>query len=146
MTVQNVEFSGNAGNDITEWPNRRSCRCTIISHNEVFYSRSFICNDYIHTVANNHLCFDNISWGVRQIAQTDYDTQSGEVRSFLLEQLQRIFPGTPLQTAKHASGFPVLLHKNAAMPVALSFTHDEQFVAFSFSLPTGMSAARLPLS
>jgi len=145
MTVQNVllsedgapGFSENSGNEITEWRNNRSCHCTIISHNQIFYTRSFICSDYIHTVANSHPCFDNISWRVRQIVQTDYHTQSGEVRSFLLEQLRDIFPGTLLEIGKHAAGYPFLLNNGSAMPVRLSFTHDEQFIAYSFNLPPG---------
>ena len=144
MMVQNMllredraGLSENSGNETMEWENDRCCHCTIISHDQVFYTRSFICSDYIHTVANSHPCFDNISWSVRQIAQTDYHTQSGEVRSFLLEQLRDIFPGTPLEIGKHAAGYPLLLNNGSAMPVPLSFTHDEQFIAYSFNLPPG---------
>ena len=146
MRVQNIRlresqdagFTENAGNGMREWQNNRSCHCTVISHEQVFYTRSFIYSDYIHTVANNHPCFDNISWCVRQITQTDYDTQSGEVRLFLLKRLREIFPGTPLRIGKHSSGYPLLLNNDSVMPVPLSFTHDEQFIAWSFNLPPGI--------
>ena len=107
---------------------------TIGSH--LFYSRSIIHNEFIHTVVNAEDKFDAILWAVKQINQTDHKRQSGEVRTFVLDKLQAFFLTHNLQITKSPVGYPVLIKDMQEMTLPISFSHHGRFISYSFLEPS----------
>jgi phosphopantetheinyl transferase (holo-ACP synthase) len=102
---------------------------------ETLYFRSKISADWIVTVVNDTDNFDNIYWGVKEIANSDNASRSSEVRVFLLRKLQTFYPGQ-LQISKSGIGYPVVLHDGEELPVPVSLAHDGGFVGYSIAPPT----------
>ena len=78
-----------------------ACFCCVINfNNQSFYTRSFIKDDLIFTVANNTNDFKNICWGIKTIGDDVYQTQSTAVRQFVLKRLHTFFFNTDLSIEK----------------------------------------------
>ncbi len=97
-----------------------------------FHSRSLLYNNLIHSVVNNSENFQDNYWGIKLIADNDSEHQSKEVRSFLLERLQRLFKTNDFSISKSQSGLPILLKGTDETTLPVSLTHHEHFVAYSF--------------
>jgi len=101
------------------------------------YARSRVSDKCIHSLATNDSGeFDNICWDVRQIEQTDPEHQSKSIRSFVLDRLQRFFPGDDLLIEKADAGFPVLVRNSTVTHLPLSFSHHHNLVFYSFISPS----------
>lgn len=101
---------------------------------QVFHSKSIINDNFIFTVVNDGNDFSNIYWGVRGVGSSETDAQSAEVRKFILDKLDRLFPGKELRIEKSPYGFPLLLSGEKELPVTVSFAHHDRWVAYSFVL------------
>jgi phosphopantetheinyl transferase (holo-ACP synthase) len=100
----------------------------------IFHSRSKVYDELIHTVVNAGETFEDTSWGIKYIGQTDTESQSKEVRAFVLNTLAPIFPNDHLTIEKSIAGHPVLFRKTEEMEIPLSLSHHAHFVAYSFLL------------
>jgi len=98
-------------------------------------TRSWVNENFISTIATNDKGFDRICWDVRQIEETDPETQSRRVRSVLLDRLQSFFPGDQLQIAKAEAGYPVLVRNSTPTNLPISFSHHHNLVFYSFISP-----------
>ena len=99
-----------------------------------FYAESRVNDKFISTLATNNTRFDKICWDVRQIGQTDPESQSQQVRSILLDRLQSFFPGDQLQIDKAEAGYPVLVRNSTPTNLPISFSHHHDLVFYSFIL------------
>jgi len=109
--------------------NNKECFCCEVNFNSsIFYTRSFLYDDLIFTVANNEDDFTNVRWGIKNIKSDSYVEQNKNVRTFALNMLQEFFPNGDLSIEKSDSGYPFLVQQKN---VALSFTHHGNFVAYS---------------
>jgi phosphopantetheinyl transferase (holo-ACP synthase) len=106
-----------------------------LSHN--LFARSEIHNELIHTVVNGKRNFDNISWGIKYIAHTDYEDQANEVRSFILKRFKFIYTQDDLQIRKSPLGYPLLLRGKKETDIPISFSHHDHYIAYSFYLEDG---------
>lgn len=110
--------------------NSQECFCCgVIFNDNIFYSRSFINNNCIFTVVNNKDCFSDIFWGVQQINDNSYSSQSDLVRKFVLNRLKEQFSNNDFDIQKAIAGYPYL--KNS-QEFILSFTHHGNFIGYSF--------------
>jgi phosphopantetheinyl transferase (holo-ACP synthase) len=102
-----------------------------------FYAESRVNEKFISTLATNDEKFDGntICCGVRQILQTDPESQSQQVRSALLDRLQSFFPGDQLQIEKAQAGFPILVRNSTPTHLPISFSHHHNLVFYSFIFP-----------
>ncbi|HEY4288568.1 MAG TPA: 4'-phosphopantetheinyl transferase superfamily protein [Puia sp.] len=99
-----------------------------------FYAESQVNEKFISTLATNDDGFEKVCWDVRQIAQTDHESQSKGVRSFVLHRLQSFFPGDELQIEKAEAGYPVLVKNSTPTNLPISFSHHHNLVSYSFIL------------
>ena len=105
-------------------------RCVVDFNNYRFHSRSVIYGDkLIHTIATFSDNFDSVQWGIKQIERTSPESQSAEVRKFLLARLEQSFPNKELTIAKHSSGYPFIVEDDGR-PISLS--HHGGFVGYAF--------------
>ena len=124
----NVEFEQASMND-------GDCyTCKIHSGADVFYSKSQVYDELVHTIVNHTEDFTNICWGVKYIPDTGYEEQSKSARSFVLNKLSAFFPNDNLQIAKSQIGYPVVFKNSQLLYLPLSFAHHENFVGYSFLL------------
>lgn len=110
------------------------CQGELTSAEGLFYFRSILTDSYIFTVVNSRDDFKNIYWGIRRIASNKPEDQSGEVRKFLLQRLDKLFPGNDFQVKKSEIGYPVVMINGEELPLALSFAHHDDFIGYSFVL------------
>jgi phosphopantetheinyl transferase (holo-ACP synthase) len=108
--------------------------CKIIFGAKTWYSKSKIYNKFIYTVAGDDSGFDSTWWGVKKISTGDYEGQSKEIRSFILQKLGIIFLGASLAIEKSATGYPYLVKEKVIMDIPLSFTHHGRYIGYSFLL------------
>ena len=115
--------------------------CMVRSGQCIFYSRSKIYNELIHTHVNNEKTFENIWWGIKYINEPDDINQSKSVRSFVLNKFSSIFANEAffaneaLEIGTSPIGYPFLLKAAKEMKIPISFTHHGHFIGYSFSLP-----------
>jgi phosphopantetheinyl transferase (holo-ACP synthase) len=102
---------------------------------DTFYSSSLIYRELIVSVVNDNENFENVCWGVKLIERADQEYQSTGVRGFLVEQLQEVLHLDGLQISKSSGGIPVVLKGNNELPVAVSLSHHDKLIAYSFNLP-----------
>lgn len=101
------------------------------------YARSLVSNKFISTLATNDPAeFDNVCWEVREIGQTDPESQSKDVRSFVLDRLQHFFPGDNLLIKKAEAGYPILVRNSTMTNLPISFSHHHDLVFYSFISPS----------
>ena len=106
----------------------------------LFYAESRVNDQFISTLATNNAGFDKICWDVRQIGQTDQESQSQRVRSFALDRLQSFFPGDQLRIEKADAGYPVLVKNSTVVDLPISFSHHHNLVFYSFISPSSLSS------
>ena len=98
------------------------------------YISSVIYPEFISSVANNNGDFDKVYWGVKRIENPDTDSQSAEVRAFLIKNLNKVLKKGSLTLAKNSYSIPVLLYDSEELPVPVSLAHHGHYVGYSFSL------------
>jgi len=101
---------------------------------QMLYFQSVVNNKFIFSIVNDKADFSETYWNIKQIDFNGPATQSGAVREFLLEKLAELFPATDLQIAKSAYGWPIIANEEGELPTPVSFTHHDNFVAYSFQL------------
>jgi phosphopantetheinyl transferase (holo-ACP synthase) len=101
-----------------------------------FCAESRVNDKFISTLATNDTGFSRICWEVRQIEETDPESQSHRVRSVLLDRLQSFFPGDQLQIEKADAGYPVLVRNSTPTNMPISFSHHHNLVFYSFISPS----------
>ncbi len=105
--------------------------CEIFYNRHYYFTRSFVSNYFIFTVANTRNCFANVFWGIQNIDNNSYTFQTQLVRTFALERLQQQFENGDLKIEKAEAGFPFIVPYHN---IPLSFTHHGNFVGYSFVL------------
>ena len=100
--------------------------------NIIFYFKSILNEELISTIVSNDEKFGNTWWGFKSIDCKNYESQSREVRTFVLNELKKIFPKNSLQIRKHEIGYPVLVSEGKDTDIPVSFTHHGHFVGYSF--------------
>lgn len=98
------------------------------------YSWSVVTTEYIFSVVNDRDDFNNVYWQIKKIGSAEPEDQSAEVRKLLMAKLSELFPGDHLIIEKSLSGYPVILKNHSEVDAAISFTHHDHYVAYSFIL------------
>jgi len=110
--------------------NKEECYCCTADFGEdIFYTRSFVTDTFIFTVAGSIDCFDNVYWGIKEIGDDSYIKQSHEVRAFALDKLRKIFLHDDVSIEKTDFGYPVISREKN---IPLSFSHHGKFVGYTF--------------
>jgi len=104
------------------------------SGNQMLYFQSIISSDFIFSMVNDTADFSETYRDIKQIESTEPVAQSAAVREFLLERLDQLFPGNDWQIGKNPHGWPVIANEEVELPIPVSFTHHDHFVAYSFKL------------
>jgi phosphopantetheinyl transferase (holo-ACP synthase) len=97
------------------------------------FSRTIIHHEFIASVVNDNEYFENIHWGIKQIADISYKSQSLAVKQFALDAIGKIKPLRNPSVVKSETGAPVLKDDRLTLPLSLS--HHEHWIAFSTSMP-----------
>lgn len=100
----------------------------------LLYFQSVINSEFIFSMVNETADFFKTYWDIKQIESTEPIAQSAAVREFLLERFGQLFPGNNMQITKHPHGWPVIADEQEELPIPVSFTHHDHFVAYSFQL------------
>jgi len=116
----------------TGFDDRLVLRATLSIGTNTLFSRSLLYNEAIMTVVNDIDSFDEIFWGIKKIRSADHVTQSSEVRRFLLDRLQTVKKMDNLSIAKNEEGVPFLLAGNKEIDIAISLSHHDHIIAYSF--------------
>ena len=104
----------------------------ITTGDDALYSRSLMYTELIVSVVNSDENFGNTHWGLKLIGKVDPEYQSTAVREFLIERLQGFLRLDGLVISKSSGGIPVVLKGNSKLRVAVSLSHHEQLIAYSF--------------
>lgn len=123
-----VELKNTAGN----------LRGTVLLGDQLLYFQSVIHNNFISSIVNDTADFTEIYWDIKRIDFTDPAAQYSAVRELLLERLGELFPDSDLQIAKNPNGWPIIVNEDGELPIPVSFTHHDHFVAYSFQLTTSL--------
>jgi len=97
------------------------------------FSRSLVYHELIHSVVLDQENFENTRWGIKLIDQPDPENQSMEVRKFLVDRLESLFPASKLRIGKNAQGFIVVLQGEEEVGISVSLSHHDRMVAYAFS-------------
>jgi hypothetical protein len=101
---------------------------------ETLYSRSIISRDFIFSVVSHDNNFDSTGWGIKRIDNVGSDSQSTEVRAFLLEKLKNGLSLYQLQVHKNAHDCPVLINGTGEIDIPVSLAHHDNWIAYSYQL------------
>ncbi|MDB5131196.1 MAG: 4-phosphopantetheinyl transferase superfamily protein [Mucilaginibacter sp.] len=101
---------------------------------ETLYSRSIITRDLIFSVVNNDNNFDSTGWGIKLIDNASSDSQSTEIRMFLLEKLKNELRLPELHVHKNSHGCPILLNRAREIDIPVSLAHHSNWIAYSYQL------------
>ena len=104
------------------------------SKEHVLYSKTIIDSDLIFSMVNDADDFSAFYWDIKQISSSERCDQSEAVKELLLSKLTQILPGSNLSIAKNPNGWPVVMDGDEELPVPVSFTHHQHFVAYTFQL------------
>jgi len=116
---------------------RQSCYSCEVRHDSLtFYTRTFVTDKLIFTVAGNSECFNNVHWGIKEIKDSGYIEQSLEVRAFAIKKLRKFFLSNDVGIEKNECGYPVIVQQSN---IPLSFSHHGKFVGYAFVLNEPMS-------
>jgi len=99
---------------------------------DTLYSLSLLYTDVLFSVVNGTENFDQVYWGLHRINDTDPANQSAMVRTFLLNKLHQVLTIDNLQIGKNEFNIPVLIKRDKEMQVAISLSHHEHFIGYSF--------------
>ena len=100
---------------------------------DTLFSRSLVYHELIHSVVLDQENFENTRWGIKLIDQPDPENQSMEVRKFLVDRLESLFPASKLRIGKNAQGFIVVLQGEEEVGISVSLSHHDRMVAYAFS-------------
>ena len=100
---------------------------------DILYVQSVVYSDVIHSVVNYSQSFENVYWGIKTITDPNPANQSATVRIFLSNKLGSLFNNKKLQINKNVHGVPVISDGQTQMPLPVSLSHHEHFVAYSFN-------------
>lgn len=100
--------------------------------NKTYYTRSTITSDYIATIANDVPDFSDFETGVKKIGQSNYQSQSAEVRNFLLARLATLFPAQSFKIGKSQIGYPVIGSSQPDTGIIASFAHHGYYIAYAY--------------
>ncbi|MFD2146750.1 4'-phosphopantetheinyl transferase family protein [Mucilaginibacter antarcticus] len=105
----------------------------VVVHNQTsVYFRTLINKDFIATTIGG----DKVYWGIQNIVDANYKTQSDAVRLFALDALGEIVTSDDLWIDKHAdAGYPIVMHGQHPVDIPLSFAHHGSLVSYSFQIP-----------
>ena len=98
------------------------------------YSMSLIYSVLIVSVVNNNENFENTYWGVKLIDNPGSDYQSKAARKFLTDRLHNVVPPGELIISKNSSGIPIVLKDGEELGIAISLSHHDRFVGYSFQV------------
>lgn len=114
--------------------NSTACFCSSIRLNALtLYARTIIYgNELIVSVVQEIPDFNEVQWGVKQIAGTDPASQSAAVRDFLFERFYPLYPGRKLSISKNDSGCPSLFADGIVMDIPVSLSHHDEYVGYAF--------------
>jgi phosphopantetheinyl transferase (holo-ACP synthase) len=112
--------------------NQPAVKSMVAVGSEVLYSRSVMNSGFIFSVVSHDDNFDETGWGIKLIDNTDADSQSAEVREFLLEKLKNFLTSDNLQIIKNSHGCPVLMNGEINIPISLA--HHGHWIAYSYRL------------
>ncbi|HUB59865.1 MAG TPA: 4'-phosphopantetheinyl transferase superfamily protein [Puia sp.] len=115
---------------------------TISYGGQFLFSRSFLRDEVIMSIAGGGGDFSLIRWGVREISGSDYATQSAGVRKFALGSLSTVFPGAALRIVKAPDGPPEIRDGGRSLDIPISLAHHGRYVAWSYRLPENSSLYR----
>jgi phosphopantetheinyl transferase (holo-ACP synthase) len=101
---------------------------------ELLYSRSLMNEEFIFSVVNQTNHFENTCWGIKSIDNPDTQSQSAEVRSFLIEKFHELPRYGNLSIIKDAHGCPVLMNGAQQLDSPVSLAHHDRWVSYSFRL------------
>lgn len=114
-----------------------SFKSIIKFNSQTLYACSIMYGDeLIHTVALFQDDFENVAWGIKKINETNPESQSAAVRSFLLDKMKITFPGDDLSIGKSTSGYPFIISNGKEIPMPLSLSHHECYVGYAFVFST----------
>jgi phosphopantetheinyl transferase (holo-ACP synthase) len=120
-----IELTGTGFNGVN------AIKSTVKFGDYILYSNSLIYQKFVATTVNETEDFSRTHWGIKRIDSEETDIQSAEVRAFLSNNLTDknvIIGKTPL-------GIPVLMKDNLELPIPVSLSHHEYYIAYSFQLP-----------
>jgi len=98
------------------------------------FSRSVMYTELIHSVVSSSENFENIGWGIKLIERSDPAYQSSEVRVFLVDKLNKCLGVDGLFIEKDEWGVPMIVDGREKIEIALSLSHHDRFVGYSFDL------------
>jgi phosphopantetheinyl transferase (holo-ACP synthase) len=96
------------------------------------YFKSIIYTDVLLSAVNSTENFNHVYWGLQRINNADPANQSAAVRTFLLNKLHQVLTIKNSQIGKNEIGIPVLLKRDKEIQIAISLSHHEFFVGYSF--------------
>jgi hypothetical protein len=106
----------------------------ITIRDDVLYSCSLMYRELVVSVVNDAEDFENVCWGIKLIEEADPEYQSMAVREFLVDRLQEVLHLDRLLISKSSGGIPVVLKGGNELPVAVSLSHHDGLVGYSFQL------------
>jgi phosphopantetheinyl transferase (holo-ACP synthase) len=109
----------------------QTINATVEFGDHILYSSSLIYQEFIATVVNDTPDFSHTYWGIKRIDNDETEVQSTEIRSFLIDNL----PDKNIIISKNPRGIPILLKDNLELPIPVSLSHHEYYIAYSFQLP-----------
>ncbi len=106
----------------------------VLIDDNIFESCSMVTGAFIHSLVTSLGDFESVYWGIRMIGESNYEMQSGSLRSFLLERLQLIFGFRDLSVESSTVGYPLVKKDGEIIRMPVSFAHHEAFAAYAFIL------------
>lgn len=121
-------YSKNSGSDhISEY------NYQINYQSDTYYLQSLVSNSFIATIASVSPDFSKIHWGIKNIEQPDYQSQSASVRDFMLKKIDEMFPAADyFKVGKNPVGYPTILKGENETDFKVSFAHHGHYVAYAF--------------
>ena len=98
------------------------------------FSRSLIRDGVIVTTVCEDEAFTGTYWGFSSIASSAYADQSAAARVLVLEKLKDLLACDDLRLQKDAAGCPVVLAGERVLPIPVSLSHHDRYIAYSFYL------------
>jgi phosphopantetheinyl transferase (holo-ACP synthase) len=123
----------------TGFDNMPAFKGVITFGDDTIYSASLMYRELIISVINRDENFETTYWGVKLIGENDASYQSIEVRKLLIDRVQHILRLDGLVMGKTSGGTPVVLKNSEELDVAVSLSHHERFVGYSFQLEDSLN-------
>lgn len=114
--------------------NDAECFCgEAIFNGQILYTRSLVHPEaFILSVVQPSPNFDSVNWGLKQIQETNPESQSNAVREFLLERLGAMYPEQELSIRKNGTGCPHLFADGRDTKRPFSLSHHGGYVGYAF--------------